>query len=90
MQNFSVIFLGFFVSEVVIGNYGTALKGLSVIMVFYASVVTVLLPTFSEAAKKSVKRAYSEGVFNAHSTSYQGAHKYSYYSVPAQQRIDCY
>ena len=65
MQNFSVIFLGFFVSEVVIGNYGTALKGLSVLMVFYASVVTVLLPTFSEAAKKSVKRAYSEGVFNA-------------------------
>jgi O-antigen/teichoic acid export membrane protein len=65
MQNFSIILLGFFVSETVIGNYGTALKGLSVLLVFYGSVVSVMLPTFSEAAKKSVKRAYSEGVFNA-------------------------
>ena len=65
MQNFSVILLGFFVSETVIGNYGTALKGLSVLLVFYGSVVSVMLPTFSEAAKKSEKRAYSEGVFNA-------------------------
>jgi len=65
MQNFSVILLGFFVSESVIGNYGTALKGLAVLIVFYGSVVSVMLPTFSEAAKKSVKRAYSEGVFNA-------------------------
>lgn len=65
MQNFSVILLGFFVSETVIGNYGTALKGLAVLLVFYGSVVSVMLPTFSEAAKKSAKRAYSEGVFNA-------------------------
>jgi O-antigen/teichoic acid export membrane protein len=65
MQNFSVIFLGFFVSGTVIGNYGTALKGLFVLSVFYGSVVTVLLPTFSEAAKRNLGKAYNEGVFNS-------------------------
>ena len=65
MSNFSVIFIGFFVSGIGIGNYGTALKGLIVLSVFYSSVVTVLLPTFSEAAKKNRGKEYNEGVFNA-------------------------
>ncbi len=65
LSSFSVLLLGVFVSSVVLGNYGTALRGLFVLGVFYASVVNVMLPTFSEAAQKNRDREHGESVYNA-------------------------
>ncbi len=49
MQNFSILFLGFFVSKAVLGNYGAALKGFSAAILLNNSINNVLLPAFSTA-----------------------------------------
>ncbi len=51
-QNFSVLLLGLYVSTVVLGNYGVALKGISLMAVLYSTMSNVLVPTFSAAGTR--------------------------------------
>ncbi len=48
MQNFSILFLGFYVTSAVIGNYGAALKGLNFAAISYGTMSMVVLPLFSK------------------------------------------
>ena len=57
MQNFSILFLGFYVSKAILGNYGAALKGLSAVILLHNSINNALLPAFSTA--KLVKKPQS-------------------------------
>ncbi len=63
MQNFSILFLGLFVSKAVLGNYGAALKGLTAVILLHNSINNVLLPAFStaklEKARKDLHRTYN-------------------------------
>lgn len=54
VNNFSIILLGAYVSTSALGNYGIALKGLSLIAVFYNAMVMTLIHSFS-AARSSRK-----------------------------------
>ena len=64
MQNFSILFLGLFVPEIFLGNYGAALKGLTAVILLHNSINNVLLPTFSTAgltrAKESLHKVYNK------------------------------
>ena len=55
MQNFSILFLGFYVSAAVLGNFGAALKALAAIILLQNSINHVLLPAFTQA--KITKKA---------------------------------
>ena len=52
----AVLVLGLYVSTAVVGNYGTAIRGVGLLQVVYGNVTTVLLPTFSIALARMVKR----------------------------------
>lgn len=64
MQNFGILFLGFYVAASTLGNYGAAIKGLGLISLIYGSIGTVILPTFADvhAIKKreEVNRTYNQ------------------------------
>lgn len=64
MQNFSVLFLGFYVSKAVLGDYGAALKGFATIILLYGSINSVLIPAFSRARlikrKSELRRTYDK------------------------------
>ncbi len=64
MQNFSILFLGLFVPEIFLGNYGAALKGLTAVILLHNSINNVLLPTFSTAgltrARESLHKVYNK------------------------------
>ena len=64
MQNFSILFLGLYVSKIFLGNYGAALKGLTAVILLHNSINNVLLPAFStarfEKAKKSLHETYNK------------------------------
>ncbi|MEM3838997.1 MAG: oligosaccharide flippase family protein [Candidatus Micrarchaeaceae archaeon] len=64
MQNFSILFLGLFVSETLLGNYGAALKGLAAVILLHNSINNVLLPAFStarlERKKEGLHRTYNK------------------------------
>ncbi len=55
MQNFSILFLGFYVTSAIIGNYGAALKGLNFATIAYGTMSMVVLPIFAKinASKKA-------------------------------------
>jgi O-antigen/teichoic acid export membrane protein len=55
MQNFSILFLGFYVTASILGNYGAALRGLAAIILLQNSINHVLLPAFTQA--RITKRA---------------------------------
>ncbi len=63
MQNFSILFLGFYVSKAVLGNYGAALKALAAVILLHNSINNVLLPAFSRAkiekAREALHQAYN-------------------------------
>jgi O-antigen/teichoic acid export membrane protein len=48
IQNFSILFLGFFVTSFVIGNYGAAIKGLNFATISYGTMSMVMLPLFTK------------------------------------------
>lgn len=54
IQNFSILFLGFFVTSFVIGNYGAAIKGLNFATISYGTMSMVMLPLFAKI--NSMKR----------------------------------
>ncbi len=59
MQSLAIILLGLYVSKTAIGNYGVAVKGLTLISVAYSSMATLLLPIFAASGvyarrKKSI------------------------------------
>ena len=49
MQNFSILFLGLYVSTAVLGNYGAASRGLALLSAMYLSIGSGLLPIFATA-----------------------------------------
>ncbi|MDE1860370.1 MAG: oligosaccharide flippase family protein [Candidatus Micrarchaeota archaeon] len=51
MQNFGILLLGLFVATSMIGNYGAALKGLSLLALVYGTVSAVQIPTFSDVTQ---------------------------------------
>ncbi|MGC8662646.1 MAG: oligosaccharide flippase family protein [Candidatus Micrarchaeia archaeon] len=55
VNNFAVLLLGLFATSVLLGNYGAATKGLSMLQTFYSTMFVVLLPTFSAIAVKNSK-----------------------------------
>jgi|GEM_PF-7039607 O-antigen/teichoic acid export membrane protein len=57
MVNFAILYLSYFVSISMLGNYGAALRGLTFIAIFYSTMSTGLLPLFATAgeAKKASK-----------------------------------
>ncbi len=55
MNNFSILFLGLFITTSALGNYGAAIKGLALLTMIYSSFSTGLLPLFSTAASISSK-----------------------------------
>lgn len=62
-QNFSILFLGFFVSTTILGNYGVALKGISLMAVLYSTMSNVLVPTFA-AAEAAGKKKHLQQTYN--------------------------
>ncbi len=54
MQNFSILFLGLFVSTVELGNYGAASKGLALLAMLYGTFGSGLLPIFTTAKAMEV------------------------------------
>ncbi len=60
INNFAVLLLGAFAASTVLGNYGIAFKGFNLMVIFYGTVTTVLLPAISKALTKTndSKRAY--------------------------------
>lgn len=60
VNNFAVLLLGAFATSVVLGNYGIAFRGFNLMLLFYGTVTTVLLPTISKALTKTndSKKAY--------------------------------
>ncbi len=62
MSNFAVIFLGLYVSNALLGNYGTAAKGFSMMMVFYGTLTTVLIPTFSAALARRTRHGSNRDI----------------------------
>ncbi|MEM0201142.1 MAG: oligosaccharide flippase family protein, partial [Candidatus Micrarchaeaceae archaeon] len=48
LQNFSILFLGFFVTSFIIGNYGAAIKGLNFATISYGTMSMVILPLFAK------------------------------------------
>ena len=63
MSNFAILYLSLFVSKVVLGNYGAALKGLGFVAIFYSTMSTALLPMFTKAGA-SRKRKDSGAAYN--------------------------
>ena len=49
MQNFSILFLGLYVSTAALGNYGAASKGLALLAMIYGAFASGLLPIFVTA-----------------------------------------
>ena len=51
VSNLAVLLLGFFVykPQYILGNYGIALKGVTLMAVFYGTVISTILPAFSAA-----------------------------------------
>ena len=49
MQNFSILFLGLFVTTATLGNYGAASRGLALLSTIYLSLGSGLLPVFATA-----------------------------------------
>lgn len=49
MQNFSILFLGLFVSTAVLGNYGAASRGLALLSMIYSTLGSGLFPIFTTA-----------------------------------------
>ena len=49
MQNFSILFLGLYVSTAALGNYGAAAKGLALLAMIYGTLGRGLLPIFATA-----------------------------------------
>ncbi len=60
MQNFSILFLGLFVPEIFLGNYGAALQGLTAVILLHNSINNVLLPAFSTAGIERTKKRLHE------------------------------
>lgn len=64
MQNFGILFLGFYVAATTLGNYGAALRGLGLISLIYGTMGTVILPTFADVhaikKKEEVNRTYNQ------------------------------
>ncbi len=60
VNNFAVLLLGVFATSVVLGNYGIAFRGFNLMLLFYGTVTTVLLPTISKALNRTndSKKAY--------------------------------
>ncbi len=62
--NFSIIFLGYFITKASLGNYGAALKGVNLLVVAYGTMSTVLISVFSTArsarSRKSIPATYNK------------------------------
>ncbi len=54
MQNFSILFLGLYISLSALGNYGAASKGLALLSMLYGAFGSGLLPIFSTARAMEV------------------------------------
>ena len=63
MQNFSVLFLGLYVTTAALGNYGAALKGLALLAMIHSAFGSGLLPVFSTvksmASEQELNRIYN-------------------------------
>ncbi len=64
ISNFAIEFLGIFTTAAIVGSYGVANKGLSIMAVVYGTIGTVLLPSFSASIAKSSERQNMDRVFN--------------------------
>jgi len=53
ISNFAIMLLGVYGTAYLLGNYGMATKGLSLMLVFSGTMTTVLLATFSSAVAKT-------------------------------------
>ncbi len=49
MENFTILFLGFFVTTAALGNYGAAVRGLALITMIYSAISSGLFPIFTTA-----------------------------------------
>jgi O-antigen/teichoic acid export membrane protein len=56
ISSFAVILLGVFGTSFILGNYGTATKGLNLMQTMYGTVSVVLLPTFAAMIAKNKQR----------------------------------
>ncbi len=54
MQNFSILFLGLYVSTAALGNYGAASKGLALLAMIYSAFGSGLLPIFTTATAMEI------------------------------------
>lgn len=52
INNFAVLLLGVYATTSTVGNYGAAYNGFNLVVVFYATITTALLPTISVAIMK--------------------------------------
>ncbi len=63
MQNFSIIFLGLYVTTASLGNYGAALKGLTLLVMIHSAFGSGLFPIFNQAkamtAKEELNKIYN-------------------------------
>lgn len=55
LQNFSIIFLGLYVTTATLGNYGAAVKGYNFMFFVYQTMTTILVPAFSIASVLKMK-----------------------------------
>ncbi|MGC8479626.1 MAG: oligosaccharide flippase family protein [Candidatus Micrarchaeia archaeon] len=68
VQNFSILFLGFYVASAILGNYGAAIKGLNFAAISYGTMSIVILPLFSRASADkngNKSKAYTKALLYA-------------------------
>ncbi|MDE1824970.1 MAG: polysaccharide biosynthesis protein [Candidatus Micrarchaeota archaeon] len=64
VANFATLFLSTFVSAYILGNYGTAIKGLGMMNFVYGNLALVLIQAFSTIIHTTKKKAALNGAYN--------------------------